>query len=46
MVDFRLWLLLVEHDLNPADYDALFDKELEQLLRESVTRRSRPDFAA
>ena len=32
MVDFRLWLLLVEHDLNPADYDALFDKELEQLL--------------
>ena len=32
VADFRLWLLLVEHDLNPADYDALFDRELERLL--------------
>ena len=24
MVDFRLWLLFVEHDLNPAEYDVLF----------------------
>ncbi len=32
MVNFRLWLLFVEHDLNPAEYDALFDKELERLL--------------
>lgn len=30
--DFGLWLLFVEHDLNPAEYDALFDKELERLL--------------
>jgi hypothetical protein len=32
MVDFRLWLLLVEHDFNPTEYDALFDKELARLL--------------
>ena len=32
VADFRLWLLLVEHDLNPADYDALFDRELARLL--------------
>jgi len=32
MMDFRLWLLLVEHDLNPAEYDALFDRELQALL--------------
>jgi hypothetical protein len=32
IVDFRLWLLFVEHDLNPAQYNALFDKELEMLL--------------
>jgi len=32
IVDFRLWLLFVEHDLNPAQYDALFNKELEMLL--------------
>jgi hypothetical protein len=25
-------MLFVEHDLNPAEYDALFDKELERLL--------------
>ena len=32
LVSFRLWLLFVEHDLNPAEYDALFDRELERLL--------------
>ena len=32
MVDFRPWLLVVGHDLNPADYDALFDRELQRLL--------------
>ncbi len=32
VVDFRLWLLIVEHDINPAEYDALFDKELTRLL--------------
>lgn len=32
MMDFQLWLLFAEHDLNPAEYDALFDKELERLL--------------
>ena len=32
ILDFRLWRLFVEHDLNPAEYDALFDKELEMLL--------------
>ncbi len=32
VVDFRLWLLLIEHDLNPADYDALFDRERQRLL--------------
>ena len=30
--DFGLWLLFVEHDLNPREYDALFDKEFERLL--------------
>jgi hypothetical protein len=37
--DFRLWLLLAEHDLNPAEYNALFDRELERLL----PRISNPD---
>jgi len=32
ILDFRLWRLFVEHDLNPAEYDALFDRELEMLL--------------
>ena len=32
VMDFRLWLLVVEHDLNPAEYDALFDRELARLL--------------
>jgi hypothetical protein len=30
--NFGLWLLFVEHDLNPAEYDALFHTELERLL--------------
>jgi hypothetical protein len=32
ILSFGLWLLFAEHDLNPVEYNALFDKELERLL--------------
>jgi hypothetical protein len=41
--DFRLWLLFVEHDLRPVEYNALFDRELERLLPRisNATERNR-----